>query len=428
MIRVVLICTLAFFLCTQLRGTTDPMYVRVPGFARAAALVDGEKLLQIPGNFQLLHDLIPGIREKKLVSADLAHRYLIFASEDLKIYGMVIRKGKGSLEKLYNAFRSNPNTIKLRYEKQEFLSALWAKECTVSLLFKREKQLFKHLYKSNTITAAAVIRLKELPYKSVEKLLKEFPELKHLEVIRVNAGGKELQTGALFLFDNPRSPAKGFRLLNWGLTFLLWHKTGKFRIIRQETEQKELRLYLSKPPVGEIARRLVPKAPPEKAKRTSTTNLKQLATGLFMYMVDHKEQLPPDLNEIFQHYIPDPSVYIAPSDKKRVPAKRGEFLKKSNTSYVYLLPGVPFKKIKSPALTPVLMEHPRCLPPKRAKLIVAYADGHTAAVKLPSLSKLSCRRAVEELLKSSKGKISAELTTYLLENAAAADREISGNP
>ena len=180
MIRVVLICTLSFFLCTQLRGTPAPMYDRVPGFARAAALVDGEKLLQIPGSYQLLHDLIPGIREKKLAPVDLAHRYLIFASEDLKIYGMVIHKGKGSLEKLRSTFKSNPNTIRLRYEKEEFLSALWAKECTVSLLLKKEKQLFKHLYKSNTITAAAVIRLKELPYKSVEKLLKEFPELKHL--------------------------------------------------------------------------------------------------------------------------------------------------------------------------------------------------------------------------------------------------------
>lgn len=404
-----------------LRGVENTLESRVPAFAQSAAWVDGEKLLKAPENFNLLLELIPGIREHNVSKSDLAHDYLIFASADLRVYGMVIGKGKGELDKLHQIFSSNPDTLKLRYENGKFLTALWAKGWTKTVFYSGNGELLKLLKKEHTVSAASVVQLKDQQGESAKKLLEDFPELAHLSAIRGNAADKTLDIDIEFFFDNERSPAKGFRFLNWGLSFLLWRKTGAFRRIGQKAEKNVLHLFLADPPAEAIARRLVPKTPSQKAKRTSYVNLRLIASGICLYLADHQKKLPQDLNAVFLHSIADPSVFVSPADKKTLPAERGGNLKNSNTSYVYLLSGIEFEKIQNPSAVPMLMEKPYLLSPKRHRILVAFADGRVKSVKLPDAAKKSCREAVTELLKNAGETLSVELQSILLENASAWD-------
>ena len=422
MIRPILCVLAALAFCVPcLRGVENTPEFRVPAFAQSAAWVNGEKLLEAPENFNLLLELIPGIREQNVSPSDLAHDYLIFASGDLRVYGMVISKGKGELDKLHQIFSSNPDTLKLRYENGKFLTALWAKGWTKTVFHSGNGELLKLLKKEHTVSAASVVQLKDQQGESAKKLLEDFPELAHLSAIRGNAADKTLDIDIEFFFDNERSPAKGFRFLNWGLSFLLWRKTGTFRRIGQKAEKKVLHLFLADPPAEAIARRLVPKTPSKKAKRTSYVNLQQIASGICLYLADHQKKLPQDLNAVFGHSIADPSVFVSPADKKTIPAERGGNLKNSNTSYVYLLSGIEFEKIQNPSAVPMLIEKPSLLSPKRSRILGAFADGRVKSVKLPEVAKKSCREAVAELLKNAGETLSVELQSILLENASAWD-------
>lgn len=399
----ILLCILtAFLLC----GAALPDEFAVPDFARAAALVDGVRLLEKKENFQLLHDLIPGIRAMKLRPGDLTHEYWLFASEDLEIYGMTVRRKKGSLQKLHSAFKNNPNTIRLRYKKEEFLSALWAKKCTPALHLPREKMLLALLDAEVSVSGAAVLRLKKVPSQALQKLLKKFPELEHLRHLRARMKDAEHKSSLEFAFDNEKSPRK-FPFLNWGTALILWQKTGTFRAVYQDTAGKVMSLSLYDPPIGDAARRLVPAAPVIKRRRSSLLNLRQLAAGIHICMLDNGFRLPPDLQTVFDRYVTHPAVYISPYDKKSLPAPRGGKMSADNTSYLYLLKSVPYDTLKDPGTVPMLMEDPGKLPRGRNSLTVAFADGSIRRIRIPGVSSMDPRQAAAEVLKKASGKIAS---------------------
>ena len=146
--------------------------------------------------------------------------------------------------------------------------------------------------------------------------------------------------------------------------------------------------------------------------------MRQIASGICLYLADHQKKLPQDLNAVFGHSIADPSVFVSPADQKTIPAKRGGKHENANTSYVYLLSGIEFEKIQNPSAVPMLMEKPHLLPLKRSRITVAFADGRVTSLKLPDAAKKSCREVVAELLKTSGEKLSGKLQEILLENAA----------
>ena len=333
----------------------EGMKKHIPDYARAAAYLDGEKLLKIPAYFELFRDIIPGLKEEKFTREDLSHSYLFFATEDLFVYGTVIGKGKGSLEKLHSLFRRSPYVVKLSYVQPDKLLVIWGNVTTPALKLKGKENVLKELDFQALISSAGNIPLAKLSGNAPKKLLKEFPELKHLSQVRLEVKNADRQTDIRLIFDNDRSPRKGFTFLNWGVTLILWHKTGVFRRIRQDVEKNQLCLMLFDPPLGKIAQKLTPAARKKKEVPSPLSQMKRLLLALDLYAADHGGKFPSSLSQLQGIYLPE-----AP------------FLKLSSEKSPYLF------QIPENSSSPVIRENPALLPPSRKNVTVIFADGKSA--------------------------------------------------
>ena len=360
--------------------TLEELKTRVPEFARAAAWLDGTKLLADKKNVELFQDILPGIFGEKITPGDLAHSYLFFATEDVKIYGAVIGKGRGTFTKLHNIFKRSSTVIKLSLEGERFLLVIWGKEPTPALMFKGKAASLNTLNGKDLISSTGVMKISKLPGNAPQKLLQEFPELAHLEKIHFFVENREKKSRIQFVFDNEKSPRKGFTFLNWGLTLLLLHKTATFRHIEQKVEKKELSLTLYDPPLGKIARKLVPVSTRKKKELSTQQKMKILASGLYLYAADHKNRFPEKLAQLHGAYLPEASVFRASYHK--VHHSTGMAI-----SYLFLLPGKNLQELKNPSTVPMLMEDPALLPLQRKHLFVICADGRS--VKAPLFRTLS---------------------------------------
>ena len=335
------------------RPLAEELKKLLPGFARAAAWIDGEKLLAQPDNFELFKGSIPGLNEEQFSREDLAHSYLFFASEDLKVYGAVIGKGKGSLAKLHALFRRTPQVVKLIFTPPSTLLVIWGNETTPALKLKKDAAFLKTLDPRALISSTGIMQLSKLPGNAPKKLLKEFPELKHLLQVRLTVQNNDRQTLIRFIFDNEKSPHKGFSFLNWGLALILWHKTGVFRRIRQDVEKNQLCLTLFDPPFGKIAQKLIPAAQTKKKTPASVLpQMKRLLLALELYAADHGNRFPVTLSQLQGIYLPSASFLTVPVAK---------------APFLYHPPdGSSF---------PVLRENPLQCSPSKKRLTVIFSNG-----------------------------------------------------
>ena len=336
----------------QTRPLAEELKKQLPGFSRAAAWFDGEKLLEKPENIELFNSIIPNLREEKFSCKDLAHTYLFFASEDLKVYGAVIGKGKGSLDKLHAFFRRSPHVIKLTSTPPRSLLVIWGDETTPALKLKKEAAVLKTIDPQALISGTGIMQLSKLSGNAPKKLLKEFPELKHLQQVRLTVKNSEKQTRISFVFDNEKSPHKGFTFLNWGVALILWHKTGVFRRIRQDVEKNQLCLTLEDPPFAKIAQAMVPSAQKKKKTTSVLPEMKRLLLALDLYAADHGGQYPLSLSQLRRTYLPGASFLTAPAEK---------------APFLYRVPG--------PGVSAVLLENPALCPPAKKRLTVIFSDG-----------------------------------------------------
>ena len=195
-------------------------------------------------------------------------------------------------------------------------------------------------------------------------MLKEFPEFKHLEQVRFDMAKGKRNTSFQFVFDNENSPRKGFYFFNWGVTLLLWHKTGVFRHIEQTTQQKRLCFALTDPPLGKIAKKLLPAAKSKKASVSDLQQMKRLLLALHLYAADHQGKFPAALTQLHGTYIPDQAGFIAPYDKRKN--------KNLSTSYIYLVP--------TQDTSLVLLQNPELLPPQKKVLCALRCDGRPVKI------------------------------------------------
>lgn len=347
----------------QTRPGTAELAPFVPEFTRAAAWLDGERLLDIPQYRELFREIIPGAKEEKFTREELAHSYLFFATEDLFVYGAVIGKGKGSLSKLHTFFRTSPYVVKLSLVRPDTLLVIWGNIPTPALKLKGKTALLKELNDKELISSAGNIPLSKLSGKAPEKLLKEFPELSHLSQIQLTVKRTDLKTSILFIFDNDKSPRKGFTFLNWGLTLVLLHKTAVFRRIQQHIEKNLLRLTLFDPPLGKIAQKLTSAG--QKKSLSAVSQMRRLLLALELYAADHAGRYPDSLAQLQGVFLPA-LPFLTLSGK--------------NSPYLFQAP--------SNAASPVLWENPALLPPAKKQLNVIFADGTAAKrpVTLPLFS------------------------------------------
>ena len=339
-------------------GTRPPgeeLKKHVPSYARAAAYLDGQRLLKIPDYFELFRDIIPGLREEKLTREDLAHSYLFFATEDLFVYGAVIGRGKGSLGKLHALFRRSPHVVKLSFVQPDTLLVIWGNVTTPALKLKGSEGVLKGIDFRDLISSAGSIPLTKLSGNAPEKLLKEFPELKHLSQVRLTVKNADRQTAIRLIFDNDRSPRKGFTFLNWGITLILWHKTGVFRRVRQEVEKNQLILAMFDPPLGKIAQKLTPAARKKTKAASLLPRMKRLLLALDLYAADHGGQYPSSLSRLQGTYLPA-ATFLS--------------LSRDNAPYIFRKP--------ENALSPVIWKNPILLPPEKKHLTVILANGKIA--------------------------------------------------
>lgn len=336
----------------QTRPLAEELKTLLPGFARAAAWFDGEKLLEKPENIELFNSIIPNLREAKLSLSDLAHAYLFFASEDLKVYGAVIGKGKGSLDKLHALFHRSPHVIKLTSTLPRSLLVIWGDETTPALKLKKETVFLKTIDPQALISGTGIMQLSKLSGNAPKKLLKEFPELKHLQQIRLTFKNRDKQARICFVFDNEKSPHKGFTFLNWGVALILWHKTGVFRRIRQDVEKNQLCLALEDPPFAKIAQAMVPAAQKKKKTTSVLPEIKRLLLALDLYAADHGGQYPLSLSQLQCSYLPGASFLTLPAEK---------------APFLYRVP--------APGVSAVLLENPALCPPAKKRLTVIFSDG-----------------------------------------------------
>jgi hypothetical protein len=345
----------------------------VPPYARAAAWINGEKLLENKAYFQLFNDLLPGLRKEKFSPADLSHFYLFFASEDLRLYGVLIRKGKGSLDKLHTVFKKAPASIvRLHFSAPRTLLVIWGSVYTPALKCPRRNDLFNFLKKEHLISATGFMTLEKLSGNAPKKLLKEFPELKRLRRIQLDVAPAKHKTEAFFIFDNTRSPGK-FPFLNWGLTFLLWHKTSFWRTIDQDVKDKQLCLTVYDPPFGRIARVLTAASTGRKQSVSTQAQLKKISLLLHLYALENNNRLPDTLEELHPAFLPDPLFLKELKEKKR---------------FLYFGKNMVLSRLEAPARTLLVLENPALLPAKGKHITAVYADGRVVRHKIKELKTL----------------------------------------
>jgi hypothetical protein len=214
--------------------------------------------------------------------------------------------------------------------------------------------------------------LEKLSGNAPKKLLKEFPELKRLQRIQLDVTQEKRKTEISFIFDNTRTPKK-FPFLNWGLTFLLWHKTSFWRTIDQDVKDKQLCLTVYDPPFDRIARVLTAVSTGKKQNMSTSARLKKLSLALHLYALENKNRFPDTLEELHTGFLPDLLFLKELKEKKR---------------FLYFGKNMVLSRLEAPARTLLVLENPALLPAKGKHITAVYADGRVVRHKTKELKTL----------------------------------------
>ena len=385
--RLTAFLTALFLFCLTLGGKDLSSLKRhVPPFARAVGFFDGEKLLAVPGNVKIFEALLPGIGQGKLKVEDLSHDYFFFAAENLKLYGAVIKCGKGSLKNLRALVEKAPGIL-YRSLGEDMIFFIRGVESSLPLHLPKDETLLNMPDSGKAISAAGRLRMAKLTGAAPKKLLAEFPELKRLEFLRCTLPENGGVTQVDFIFDNAQSPRKGFRFLNWGISLVLVHKLGEFRYVGQQTFVKRLSLTVADLPYEKAVMKIY--VPGPRNNRISRPARLQLMTAaMLLYSPAEKFLKEPGT---LRRFFPHPEFF--PKEKE----------------FIYLLPGAGRGKPGVPDNRILFMEDPKKISSKRNFCYAAFADGRVEKIQITSPRKLTPEELLEEInrqIKSSpqKGK------------------------
>jgi prepilin-type processing-associated H-X9-DG protein len=154
----------------------------------------------------------------------------------------------------------------------------------------------------------------------------------------------------------------------------------------------QLRCELSLKDVARLVRHLEPPLEEARAKARQirvVNQLKQIGLGIMMYANDQGDRLPPHLVDIVK-FLGDARLLMRPDDPRTLPSDFASLSRADQLSwidrhspFVYVLPGVLMKEIRSPQTTVLVYERSDDSPAG-----VAFADGHVERVSLERLTEL----------------------------------------
>ena len=153
------------------------------------------------------------------------------------------------------------------------------------------------------------------------------------------------------------------------------------------------------------------------AQQDSLNNLRQIFTGINMYIAANDDMLPVDFSALAS-YVGGGRIFVAAFDKKSKAASGNE-IKPANTSFAYVGNLGRINALNNPAAVPLAFEKPWLLPASQNRLAVLYADGRVESIHLPPKTPKTCRAVVNFLNKKITDK---NLKNKLVKNAAAEDK------
>ena len=153
------------------------------------------------------------------------------------------------------------------------------------------------------------------------------------------------------------------------------------------------------------------------AQQDSLNNLRQIFTGINMYIAANDDMLPADFSALAS-YVGGGRIFVAAFDRKSKPASGNE-IKPANTSFAYVGNLGRINALNNPGAVPLAFEKPWLLPASQSRLAVLYADGRVESLHLPPNTPKTCRAVVKFLSKKITDK---NLKNKLDKNAAAEDK------
>ena len=153
------------------------------------------------------------------------------------------------------------------------------------------------------------------------------------------------------------------------------------------------------------------------AQQDSLNNLRQIFTGINMYVAANDDMLPADFSALAS-YVGGGRIFVAAFDKKSKPASGNE-IKPANSSFAYVGNLGRINALNNPSAVPLAFEKPWLLPASQSRLAVLYADGRVESLHLPPQTPKTCVAVVNFLSKKISDK---NLKNKLNKNAAAEDK------
>jgi prepilin-type processing-associated H-X9-DG protein len=157
-------------------------------------------------------------------------------------------------------------------------------------------------------------------------------------------------------------------------------------------ERDQLRCELSLKDVAGLIRHLEPPLEEARAKALQirvVNQLKQIGLGLMIYANEQGDRLPPHLVDILK-FLGDVRLLMRPDDAQTPPSNFSSLSRADQLSwidrhspFVYVLPGVLLKEIKSPGTTVLVYERS-----DDTTMGVVFADGHVETVSIERLTEL----------------------------------------
>jgi len=152
------------------------------------------------------------------------------------------------------------------------------------------------------------------------------------------------------------------------------------------------------------------------AQQDSLNNLRQIFTGIHMYISSNDDMLPADFSALAP-YVGGSRIFVAAFDKKSRPAS-GNDIKPANTSFAYVGNLGRINALGNAAAVPLAFEKPWLLPPSQRTVVVLFADGHVDRIQLPANYPKTCRSVIR-LLQNKIG--NKNIIAKLDKNAAGED-------
>ncbi|MEX1016731.1 MAG: hypothetical protein WDZ31_08290 [Phycisphaeraceae bacterium] len=140
----------------------------------------------------------------------------------------------------------------------------------------------------------------------------------------------------------------------------------------------------------------------------SLSNVRQLSVAVHAYAIDHGDQLPDELADLYGTYLPEASLFFAPGVPVAAPVEmpgspedqQVDWIRR-NSSYIFLGGELPdrLEALPRPSETVMLVERPEHAADQR--IAVGFADGHAQSMPLHEARRLVLEqtgKTLEELL------------------------------